>query len=76
MKIPCISDACEKHKIAPHLILPHGSYLMNLGSHDPILLSKSRALLLDEMQRCDRLGLLYFNIHPGNVFNTVSLYVY
>jgi len=65
-------DACEKHKIAPHLILPHGSYLMNLGSHDPILLSKSRALLLDEMQRCDRLGLLYFNIHPGSTCGKIS----
>jgi len=65
-------DACEKHKIASHLILPHGSYLMNLGSHDPILLSKSRALLLDEMQRCDRLGLLYFNIHPGSTCGKIS----
>ena len=60
-----LTDACEKHGISPHLILPHGSYLMNLGSTDETTLSKSRAVLLDEVQRCDRLGLLYYNIHPG-----------
>ena len=38
---------------------------MNLGSTDETTLSKSRAVLLDEVQRCDRLGLLYYNIHPG-----------
>jgi len=65
-------DACEKHKILPHLILPHGSYLMNLGSHDETLLSKSRAVLLDEMQRCHRLGILYFNIHPGSTCGKIS----
>jgi len=38
---------------------------MNLGSQDPVILGKSRATLLDEVQRCERLGILYYNIHPG-----------
>ncbi|XP_046450041.1 probable endonuclease 4 isoform X2 [Daphnia pulex] len=58
--------ACATHKFLPHLILPHGSYLMNCGSSDPVILAKSRANLLDEVQRCERLGILYYNIHPGS----------
>ncbi|XP_057367462.1 probable endonuclease 4 [Daphnia carinata] len=58
--------ACAKNNFSPHLILPHGSYLMNCGSNDPTVLAKSRANLLDEVQRCDRLGILYYNIHPGS----------
>jgi AP endonuclease-1 len=57
--------ACATHKFLPHLILPHGSYLMNCGTNDPVILAKSRANLLDEMKRCERLGILYYNIHPG-----------
>ena len=39
---------------------------MNLGSSDPTILGKSRTVLLDEIQRCGRLGILYYNIHPGS----------
>lgn len=39
---------------------------MNLGSSDPTVLGKSRTVLLDEVQRCERLGILYYNIHPGS----------
>lgn len=58
--------ACAENNFSPHLILPHGSYLMNCGSNDPTVLAKSRANLLDEVQRCERLGILYYNIHPGS----------
>lgn len=43
----------------------YSSYLMNLASPDEATLAKSRTVLLDEVQRCERLGLLYYNIHPG-----------
>lgn len=49
----------------PHLILPHGSYLMNLGSPNPETLDKSRNMLLEELQRCERLGIPHYNFHPG-----------
>jgi AP endonuclease-1 len=38
---------------------------MNLGSPKPDILKKSRDLLLDELQRCERLGITQFNLHPG-----------
>lgn len=55
---------------APHLILPHGSYLMNLGSPVPETLQKSRGMLVDELQRCQRLGIPHYNFHPGQFLCT------
>jgi len=51
---------------APGQILPHDSYLINLGSPDPEGLEKSRAAFADEMQRCEQLGLDRLNFHPGS----------
>jgi deoxyribonuclease-4 len=47
-------------------ILPHDSYLINLGHPEPEGLEKSRAAFLDEMQRCEQLGLDRLNFHPGS----------
>ncbi len=47
-------------------ILPHDSYLINLGSPEAEALEKSRAAFLDEMQRCEQLGLDRLNFHPGS----------
>ena len=53
-------------------ILPHDSYLINLGNPDPEGLEKSRAAFLDEMKRCGQLGLKYLNFHPGSHKNMIS----
>ena len=53
-------------------ILPHDSYLINLGSPDPEGLEKSRAAFLDEMQRCEQLGIDRLNFHPGSHLNKCS----
>lgn len=58
-------DACREHGYAPEHILPHDSYLINLGSSDPEVIDKSRTAFLDEMRRCQLLGLCYLNFHPG-----------
>ena len=58
-------DALREHGFAPHHVLPHDSYLINLGSSDPAVVAKSRAAFLDEMSRCQMLGLRYLNFHPG-----------
>ncbi|CAG0920054.1 unnamed protein product [Notodromas monacha] len=58
-------QALKNSGILPHLVLPHGSYLMNLGSPKPEILQKSRDLLVDELQRCEKLGITQFNLHPG-----------
>ena len=55
----------EESEILPNMILPHGSYLLNLGSPSPELRQKSLDLLVDELGRCEALGILLFNIHPG-----------
>nr|XP_006821819.1 PREDICTED: DNA-(apurinic or apyrimidinic site) lyase-like [Saccoglossus kowalevskii] len=57
---------CEKYNFPPHLIIPHGSYLMNCGSPDPEILEKSRSTLVEELERCKSLGLSMFNFHPGS----------
>jgi deoxyribonuclease-4 len=58
-------DALGEHGFAPQHVLPHDSYLINLGSSDPEVVAKSRAAFLDEMRRCQMLGLCYLNFHPG-----------
>jgi deoxyribonuclease-4 len=50
-------------------ILPHDSYLINLGHPEKEGLEKSRTAFLDEMQRCEQLGLDRLNFHPGSHLN-------
>jgi deoxyribonuclease-4 len=57
---------CEVHGFKPEQILPHDSYLINLGHPETEALDKSRLAFLDEMQRCEQLGLCYLNFHPGS----------
>ena len=56
----------------PEMVLPHDSYLINLGSPDEETLQKSRAAFLDEMQRAQQLGLTMLNFHPGSHLNKIS----
>lgn len=56
----------------PRYVLPHDSYLINLGSPDEEVLQKSRAAFLDEMQRVQQLGLRMLNFHPGSHLNRIS----
>lgn len=52
--------------IAAEHVLPHDSYLINLGHPEAEGLEKSRNAFLDEIQRCDQLGLKLLNFHPGS----------
>ncbi len=63
---------CTTVGYSPEQILPHDSYLINLGSPDAEKLQKSRTAFLDEMQRCQQLGLKYLNFHPGAHLNGLS----
>jgi len=58
--------------IAPEQVLPHDSYLINLGHPEKEALQKSRNAFLDEMQRCEQLGLRLLNFHPGAHLNKCS----
>lgn len=56
----------EKSGILPKHILPHDSYLINLGHPEIDKLEKSRAAFIDEIERCTLLGLDKLNFHPGS----------
>lgn len=64
---------CEKAGITTDYILPHDSYLINLGQPNDELIGKSRSAFLDEMKRCEQLGLKMLNFHPGSHLNQISL---
>lgn len=63
---------CEKGGLAPEHVLPHDSYLINLGHPEEEGLTKSRDAFLDEMQRCEQLGLVLLNFHPGSHLRKIS----
>ena len=63
---------CADNGFAPEHILPHDSYLINLGHPEAEKLEKSRAAFLDEMQRCEQLGLTLLNFHPGSHLKQIS----
>jgi deoxyribonuclease IV len=65
-------DNCQKHGFLPGHILPHDSYLINLGHPGSEEIAKSRAAFLDEMQRCEQLGLDRLNFHPGGHLKLTS----
>lgn len=71
--IAAFRENCEKGGFTPSQILPHDSYLINLGSPDPDGLAKSRAAFFDEMQRCEQLGLDRLNFHPGSHLGKISV---
>ena len=58
--------------IVPRHVLPHDSYLINLGHPEPEGLEKSRNAFLEEMQRCEQLGLELLNFHPGATLRKIS----
>ncbi|WP_110665945.1 deoxyribonuclease IV [Salinicola halophilus] len=70
--IAAFKAACREHGFGPGQILPHDSYLINLGHPEREGLEKSRAAFLDECQRCEQLGLELLNFHPGSHLRKIS----
>lgn len=70
--IKAFKENCQKYGYKPWQILPHDSYLINLGNPVEEALLKSRAAFLDEMQRCEQLGLDRLNFHPGSHLGQIS----
>jgi deoxyribonuclease-4 len=71
-QIDAFKQACDKYGYKPEQILPHDSYLINLGHPEPEGLEKSRASFIHEMQRCEQLGLDRLNFHPGSHLKKIS----
>lgn len=71
--IQSFKENCEKFNLSPDYILPHDSYLINLGHPEKESLEKSRMAFLDEMIRCEQLGLKMLNFHPGSHLKLISV---
>jgi deoxyribonuclease-4 len=62
----------EDSGILPKHILPHDSYLINLGHPEVEKLEKSRDAFVDELERCRILGLDRLNFHPGSHLTKIA----
>lgn len=65
-------DNCLRLGYDARVVLPHDSFLINLGAPDPQKLHLSREAFLDEMRRCEQLGLSMLNFHPGSHLNQID----
>ena len=71
--IAAFKQKCAEFGFSPRQILPHDSYLINLGHPESAGLEKSRTAFLDEMSRCEQLGLDRLNFHPGSHLGQISV---
>lgn len=71
-QIEAFRAECKRNGYTAAQILPHDSYLINLGHPEDEPLEKSRASFLHEMQRCEQLGLDRLNFHPGSHLKKIS----
>jgi deoxyribonuclease-4 len=70
--IKAFKDNLELAEIEYKHILPHDSYLINLGHPESEKLKRSRDAFVDEIKRCSQLGLKKLNFHPGSHLVRVS----
>ncbi|WP_028468021.1 deoxyribonuclease IV [Neptunomonas japonica] len=70
--ISLFKERCQQLGFTSEQILPHDSYLINLGHPEAEALEKSRVAFVDEIQRCQQLGLKYLNFHPGSHLRVLS----
>lgn len=70
--IELFKQRCEEYGFSPKTILPHDSYLINLGHPNDENLAKSRESFIEEMRRCEVLGLDRLNFHPGSHLKEIS----
>ena len=71
-EITAFKNACSEHKYTAKQILPHASYMINLGQYE----ENKRKIMLDsfifELNRCKSLGLNKLVVHPGSTLNVLS----
>lgn len=70
--IDAFKENCAKYGFSANHILPHDSYLINLGHPEKEGLEKSRNSFNDEMKRCELLGLDRLNFHPGSTLKQIT----
>ena len=62
----------QKYNFKAEQILAHDSYLINLGNPEAEKRAKSRSSFIQELQRCEQLGLVYLNFHPGSHLKQIT----
>lgn len=59
-------DHCKNHVYDQNQhVVPHGSYLVNLAHTDKARTEQAYDSFLEDLQRCERLGIKLYNFHPG-----------
>ena len=71
--IDLFKSRCGELGYSPNHILPHASYLINLGHPEEEGLHKSRNAFNDEMKRCEQLGINRLNFHPGSHLSKIAI---
>ena len=70
--VEAFKQKCAELGFAANAILPHDSYLINLGHPTMEGLEKSRTSFTEEMKRCEILGLDRLNFHPGSHLREIT----
>lgn len=70
--ITLFKERCKRFGYPMDAIIPHDSYLINLGHPEKDKLKKSRDAFLVELQRCELLGIKLLNFHPGSHLKKIS----
>jgi deoxyribonuclease-4 len=65
-------DFMQEHGYNADAVLPHDSYLINLGHPEIEKREKSYNAFVDEIRRVEQLGLKYLNFHPGSHLKKIS----
>ena len=71
-QIAAFKENCRKFNYTPAQILPHDSYLINLGQPDDAKRKRALEAFIDELTRCAQLGLDRLNFHPGSTLKLVD----
>ncbi|MBO5217277.1 MAG: deoxyribonuclease IV [Alistipes sp.] len=71
-QIDAFRQAMAQYGFRAEQVLPHDSYLINLGHPEADGLAKSRESFFEEMARCEALGLDRLNFHPGSHLRKIS----
>ena len=71
--IGLFKERCQELGFNMDYVLPHDSYLINLGHPEEEALTKSRNAFLDELQRCEQLGINRINFHPGSHLKKIEI---
>jgi deoxyribonuclease-4 len=65
-------ELMDEHGFSADAVLPHDSYLINLGHPEVEKREKSLNAFIDEAKRVEQLGLKYLNFHPGSHLRKMS----